>query len=233
MCAGVIVLWVGILLGGGAGSSATAQSGPSKLVEPFVVVDKTGNVLFKVASASGTGIATVNDNKGNAQVVLGSPPGSPKPQIQILSPDGNPQLTLGSPAAGIGHIRVLAPDGSLKAGMGVTPEGHGLVRLNGGAAKTSLVLVGNGILGAKNAQDKQVVSLGVSGFGGGDLHLYNSSGTSVVGIFSEQGQTGIVQLFNAAGQERVTLGTLTTGKGDVCASGDKGQLCLGRLNPKY
>ena len=107
--------------------------------------------------------------------------------------------------------------------------------LKGGKAQTSLWLNGLGGLSANNAQDKVVVSLGVSGFGGGDLHLYNSSGTAVVGIFSEQGQTGIAQLFNAAGQERVSLGTkFPSGKGDVCASGNQAANCLSHmLNPKY
>ncbi len=107
--------------------------------------------------------------------------------------------------------------------------------LKGGKAQTSLWLTGQGLLQALNTQDKKVVSLGVSGFGGGDLHLHNSSGTAVVGIFSEQGQTGIAQLFNAAGQERVSLGTkFPSGKGDVCASRNQAANCLSMLlNPKY
>ena len=145
-------------------------------------------------------------------------------------------MTVGSPPAGsqLGNVRVLGPNGSLKAGLGTGEQGgEGLILLKGGKTQTGVGLSGNGLLEMGNAQGSKVVSLGVSGFGGGDLHLSNNSGTSVVGIFSEQGQTGMAQFFNAAGQEKVTLGTLTSGKGDVCASGNQGANCLSKLNPKY
>jgi hypothetical protein len=77
ICTGIVTLCVGILLGGGAGSLATAQSGPSKVVAPFSVVDSAGHELFRVASSSGTGVAIVYNN-GVAQVILGSPTGSQK-----------------------------------------------------------------------------------------------------------------------------------------------------------
>lgn len=302
MCAGVLILCVGILLGGSARSLAAAQSGPTKVVAPFSVVDSDGRELFRVASASGAGVAIVYDN-GVVQLTLGSPRGQGKPSIQVLSPSGDvkagigittegdgqivlsgkgktrlslsgagglsvsnkddkrvvslgggdaeggagnlhlydsngtERVTVRSPLPGSGkpNIEVLGSDGSSKAGIGVSEKGSGLIALKGGQAQTSLWLHGTGLLEALNAQDKRVVSLGVSGFGGGDLHLYNSSATAVVGIFSEQGQTGIAQFFNAAGQERVSLGTkFPSGKGDVCASGNQAANCLSHmLNPKY
>ena len=157
--------------------------------------------------------------------------------LHLYDNNGSEQVTVGIPPAGSGkpHIQVLASDGSLKTGIGINPEGNGVVGLKGAKDKSALWLTGNGLLQAVNPQDKRVVSLGVSGFGGGDLHLYNGSGTAVVGIFSEQGQTGIAQFFNAAGQERVSLGTkFPRGKGDVCASGNQAANCLSHmLNPKY
>ena len=144
---------------------------------------------------------------------------------------GNKSLELGG-AAGKPDIQILR-SGNLKLGIGTSEAGDGLMVLNGGKSKTNLIVQGTGILQADNKDGKTVVSLGVSGFGGGDLHLRNSSGTNVVGIFSEQGNTGIAQFFDAAGQERVTMGTKVGGKGDVCVSGDKLAVCVGGLVKPY
>jgi len=106
--------------------------------------------------------------------------------------------------------------------------------LSGGKNKTNVVLQGTGVLQADNGSGKTVITLGVNGFGGGGLHLRNSSGTDVAGIFSEQGQTGIAQLFDNGGKVKLTLGTLTeTRQGDVCAYGDKGSVCLRFIKPNY
>ena len=147
------------------------------------------------------------DEQGNKSLELGRATGSDKPDIQILR------------------------GGNLKLGIGTSKDNDGLIMLNGGKNKTNLVLQGTGIFQADNGSGKTVITLGVNGFGGGGLHLRNSSGTDVVGIFSEQGQTGIAHFFNAAGQERVTLGTYSNGKGEVCASGSVASVCVGGQKP--
>lgn len=157
---------------------------------------------FGLNPSSHAGTIFLSDEQGNKSLELGRATGSDKPDIQILR------------------------GGNLKLGIGTSKDNDGLMMLNGGKNKTNLVLQGTGILQADNGSGKTVITLGVNGFGGGGLHLRNSSGTDVAGIFSEQGQTGIAQLFNAAGQERVTLGTYPNGKGDVCASGDVHSHCV-------
>jgi hypothetical protein len=143
------------------------------------------------------------------------------------------RMVLGYPASDQPNIQILQGE-SLKLGIGTSKGGDGLLVLKSGNSKANLTLEGSGIFQADNRESKTVVSLGVNGFGGGDLHLRNNAGKDVIGIFSEQGQTGIAQLFNAAGKLRVTLGTLLeTGKGDVCAEGDNGQVCLRFIRPGY
>ena len=164
---------------------------------------------FGVDQNSHAGTAYLPDEHGSRILELGRATGSDKPDIQILR------------------------SGNLKLGIGTSKDDDGLMVLNGGKSKTNLIVQGTGILQADNKDGKTVVSLGVSGFGGGDLHLRNSSATNVVGIFSEQGNTGIAQFFDAAGQERVTMGTAYGGKGDVCVSGNIRKACLGPVVPPY
>ncbi len=163
MCAGVVLLCVGILLGGGAGSLVTAQSGPSKVVAPFSVVDSAGRELFRVASASGNGVAFVYGNGGYAQVVLGSPIGSGKAQIQVLSPGGALQAGIGSRAS----------------------EGDGAIQLWGSKAKAGVVIGGRGQMNMYNGKFTRVVSLEVSDPGdAGNLHLYDNTGNEQVTVGS-------------------------------------------------
>lgn len=138
MCAGMLILCVGIFLGEGTGSFAAAQGGPSKVVAPFQVVDKTGRVLFKVAMhTQGTGVAIVYDAQENEMVTLG----------------------VSSPALGKYPIQVSSPEGNTKVGIGVNAAGEGVVVLNS-KAKSTLGLTGAGIVKAHNAQDKRTFVLG-------------------------------------------------------------------------
>jgi len=196
MCAGVLILCVGILLGGSAGSLAAAQSGPTKVVAPFSVVDSEGRELFRVASASGTGVATVYDN-GVVQLTLGSPRGRGKPPIQVLSPGGD-----------------------VKAGIGITTEGDGQIVLSG-KGKTRLSLSGAGGLSVSNKDDKRVVSLGGGDAegGAGNLHLYDKDGNEKVTIGSPPAEIGYyIRVLGSDGSIKAGVGHISDGTGLITVS---------------
>jgi len=176
------------------------------------LMNRDGHAIaaFGIDESTHAGTAFLSDEQGSRILELGRATASDKPDIQILR------------------------GGNLKLGIGTSKDNDGYMVLSGGKNKTNVVLQGTGLLQADNGSGKTVITLGVNGFGGGGLHLRNSSGTDVAGIFSEQGQTGIAQLFDNGGKVKLTLGTLTeTRQGDVCAYGDKGSVCLRFIKPNY
>jgi hypothetical protein len=212
--AGILAICVGILLVRGAGQPVTAQGGskgPSRVTAPFEVVNGAGKTLFTVgASQQGSQLELHND-AGTTLFGVGS--AEHGTTLELHNEIGQKVAVLGTlPNSGDGALHLLH-NGEESLYLGRTTVGPTLEEYNAG---------------------KSVVTLQQNGWGGGNLVLRNGGGKDVAAIFSEQGQTGILQLFNNGGQERVTMGTLReTGKGDVCASGDKGQVCLRFIRPGY
>lgn len=96
---------------------------------------------------------------------------------------------------------------------GVTGEGGNLL-LGSGEGDPTVELFHNETpaLNLKKSDGSKVASLGAHGF-----HLYNRAGAAIAGIAAGPGDSGIFQLYSAAGSTSVEAGTLADGTGTVRA----------------
>ncbi len=238
-----------------AGARLFAQPGitASKVTAPFEVVDTRGRTLFKVQmSASGAGLALFYDETGQETAIVGRATGSDRPEFQVVR-KGVLVAGLGAWENGGGHLSIYDITGVLEATLGAASSGgagvmrvfsKGTPRIELGVAtgsdsgsmsvygkgKAETIIVGDAGVRQTNAQGLPAAQFGVDDNNNGYVMAANPGGTflSRLGVASN-GSSGRVEV-SGAGEIKVLMGVLDSGKGDVCANGSPGkQVCISGL----
>lgn len=194
-------------------ASVAAQGGPSKVVAPFLVVDGAGNHLFSVTTK-------------------GAAPGGGRAVRVFGNASSDPVVTIAATDDGQTGFMTLTEKGQTLVDVVATPNGYGAIQLKGAKTYPSLELMGMGWLTARNDTGKEVVHAGTDGKNNGELALRNAVEHDKLHLFVAPDGSGLIQLSKAQDQFSVHMGTKGNGKGDVCAYGTTGQICLSLLGAK-
>jgi hypothetical protein len=118
--------------------------------------------------------------------------------------------------------------------LGISAAGEaGLLTLFSNTTQAQTILHGDAGIQQKNAQGQPVAQISVDDHGQGSVMVANRTGSFMSKLtIATDGSSGRVEV-SAGGAVKALMGILTNGKGDVCASSDKGSACLSQVNLKY
>jgi len=216
-----------------------------------IFYDETGEEVAIIGQAKGSGLPTIRvldkgidkvgiginqtgdgfiqvGNKVDSRVQLS---GGEDASVGIFTPNNYLVSRMFKTKSGEGAIDI-AKGGKPRVELGIAEAGDcGIITLWSNTTQARTTLLGDYGIRQTNGQGQPAFQAGVDDSGLGYAMAANRAGAFVSKISSD-GSVGRVEV-SAGGEVKALMSIKLNGKGDVCANGDKGTLCLSNINPTY
>jgi len=223
----------------GGGGNAILFNAAGQLAAEFIAtadgngqikVNKGGatRISLGISATGDAGNIVVSSDTTKAQTILHGDRG-----IQIGNADGQLAVEVLPTQDGNGQIKINR-GGATRIQLGISKVGDaGNIVLSSNTTKAQTILHGDVGVRQTNAQGNPVFQAGADDNNNGYAMVANGGGTFLSKIsVATDGSSGRVEV-SAGGEVKALMGIKLNGKGDVCANGEKGTLCLSTINPTY